>query len=123
MIAINENTFIYVCGNNIVIHNTIEKTQRYIPGIEGTQGISTFELSPCKRYLAVCERSSQAICVIYDLVTLKRKRVLTSAEVNAGEFISLGFALSQDKLMQYLVTLTGKCNDGHYRIVVWLWDK
>lgn len=95
VIAINEHAFIYVCGNNIVIHNKMEMTQRYIPGIDGTQGISCFELSPCKRYLAVCEKSPvAAVCVVYDLVTLKRKRVLTSADVRASEFTSLGFAQS-----------------------------
>lgn len=123
VLALSDNIFVYACGNNIVIHNTIEKTQRYIPSIDGTQGISCMELSHCKRYLAVCERSTQAICIIYDLNTLKRKRVLTSIEVNASEFTSLSFAQSADKLMQYLVTLTNKCNDGQYRCVVWLWDK
>jgi hypothetical protein len=58
VIALSDNQFIYVCGNNIVINNTTDKSQRYIPGIEGTQGISSFELSPCKRYLAVCEIST-----------------------------------------------------------------
>lgn len=41
VIALSDHVFIFVCGNNIVIHNTIEKTQKYIPGIDGTQGIST----------------------------------------------------------------------------------
>jgi hypothetical protein len=58
IIAFDENTFIFVCGNNIVIQNTRVKTQKYIPGIEGASGITFFCLSPCKRYLAVCEKAA-----------------------------------------------------------------
>jgi hypothetical protein len=32
-------------------------TQKYISGIEGTNGITTLALSPCKRFLAVCEKA------------------------------------------------------------------
>jgi hypothetical protein len=58
VIAFNDSTFIFVCGNNIVIQNIDLKTQRYIPGIEGASGITFFCLSPCKRYIAVCEKAS-----------------------------------------------------------------
>ena len=92
-----DQIYIFVCGNNIVLYNATEKTQKYIPGVDGTNGISTMQLSPCKRYLAVCERHVQAICVVYDLFTLKRKRFLTSVEVMATEFTDIGFAISQDK--------------------------
>lgn len=123
ILALSDHVYIFVCGNNIVIHNTIEKTQKYIPGVDGTQGITTMELSPCKRYLAVCERHTQAICVIYDLVTLKRKRFLTAAEASATEFTDLSFATSSDKLQQYLVTLTNQGSDSQFRCQIWLWDK
>jgi len=56
--GLDDRVFIYSCGNNIVIYNSKEKTQKYISGTDGTQGISMFELSPCKNYLAVCEKSS-----------------------------------------------------------------
>ena len=118
------DSFIYVCGNNIVITNPIDMTQSFIPAIDGSQGISTFELSPCKKYLAVCEKAPQAICVVYELKTLKQKRVLTSSEIGASEFVGLSFARSEkDKLQQYLCTLTNRCADGQFRLVVWLWEK
>ena len=124
VIALSDHIYIFVCGNNIVIHNTIEKTQKYIPGIDGTQGISTMQLSPDKRYLAVCERHDQPICVIYDLVTLKRKRFLTTSEAKATDYTDVAFATSDDdKLQQYLVTLTNRGTDGQFRLQIWLWDK
>lgn len=99
-------------------------TQSFIPGIDGSQGISSFELSPCKKYLAVCEKAPQAICVVYELKTLKQKRVLTSSEIGATEYVGLSFARSEkDKLQQYLCTLTNRCSDGQFRLVVWLWEK
>jgi hypothetical protein len=54
---------------------------------------------------------------------MKRKRRITSAELGATEFISVDFAQSSDKLQQYLVTLTNKCEDSLYKVVIWLWDK
>ncbi len=54
---------------------------------------------------------------------MKRKRILTSAEISATEFTSISFATSADKLLRFLVTLTNKCSDGNFRIVIWLWDK
>ena len=48
---------------------------------------------------------------------------MTSSEVLASEFTSISFALSTDKLMQYLVTLTDKCSDGLYRCLIGLWNK
>ena len=80
------------------IQKNIENKQRYIPGIEGASGITFFCLSSCKRYLAVCERANQALCVIYDMVTLKRKRILTSSESNSTVFVSASFAQSEDKM-------------------------
>ena len=50
-------------------------------GIEGTSGVSALAVSHNKRYLAVCEKSNQAICVIYELNTLKRRRILTANEL------------------------------------------
>lgn len=92
--AVSEKEFVYACGSNLVVHNLDRNEQRYILSIEGSLGITGFEISPCKRYLAVCERSTQAICVVYELSTMKRKRILTSAEIAASEFTSIAFATS-----------------------------
>lgn len=91
-----------------------------------------------KRYLAVCERASKAVCTIYNLsyfmpskknfagntattqqneaLGLKKKKVLVSAEYDANEFISADFSPQNEKL---LVTLCG----GKGKIIIWQWDK
>ena len=58
-----------------------------------------------KKYLAVCEKAQQAICFIYELNSLKRRRIITSSESVAKEFIDVKFANSDDKLTNFLVTL------------------
>jgi len=57
-------------------------------------------LHPNKRYLAVCEKAKQAICLIYEITptTIKRKRILTSSECKASEFINCNFSNSEEKL-------------------------
>jgi len=94
-----------------------DKSQKYISGIEGSEGITAMALSPAKKWLAVCERSDRAICCVYDTGTLKRKKILTSSECQAKEFVSVNFAPSNEKSM--LVTLTSE----PYQIIIWTWDK
>ena len=58
-----------------------------------------------KRFLAVCEEARQAICIIYDLTTLKRRKILTSSEVQSSKFTDVKFAYSEEKLNNFLLTL------------------
>lgn len=84
-------------------------------GVEGTEGISAITVSPSKKFAAICEKAERAICLIWDIsgiaanpvVQPKRKRILTSADYNAKEFISVAFAPSNEKsllctLVRYL---------------------
>jgi hypothetical protein len=64
---LDDQTVLYPCGHNVIIHNIDDKSQRYIPGIEGSEGISALAVSPSKRYLAMCERSERALCRVFDL--------------------------------------------------------
>jgi len=58
---------LYPCGHNIVIYKTDDRTQRYIPGIEGSEGITALAMTANKKHLAVCERSNKAICSVYNV--------------------------------------------------------
>lgn len=109
---------VYPCGHNVVIYHMDEKTQNYIQGIEGSEGITALAVSPSKKFLAVAERAERAICCIYDLHTLKRKKIITSTEYQSKQFLSLAFAPSAERSL--LVTLTSEPN---IQVIVWIWDK
>lgn len=66
-------------------------------GVEGSEGISALAVSQGKKYLAVCEKAERALCIVYDLTTLKRRKVLTSTDYNSREFISVAFAATNEK--------------------------
>ena len=110
----------YPCGHNIVIYNTDDKSQRYIPGIEGSDGISALAVSPTKKFLAICERSERAICRVFDLTnpSLNKKKILTSTDYNSKEFVSCAFAPSNEK--SFLVTLNA---EPDIKVIIWIWDK
>jgi len=62
-----DNAVMYPCGHNVIIYCLDDKSQRYIPGIEGSMGITAMAVTENKQYLAVCERSNQAICSVYNI--------------------------------------------------------
>ena len=115
---IDDQTVLYPCGHNVVIYNIDDRSQKYIAGIEGSEGISALALSPSKKFLAVCERAERAICSVFDVSTLKRRKILTSTDYSSKEFVSVNFAPSNEKSM--LVTLT---SEPDIKVILWTWDK
>lgn len=62
----DDHEVIYPAGHNVIFYQTEEKVQRYIPGIEGTQGITALALSKSKDWLAVAEKHERTpIVTIY----------------------------------------------------------
>jgi len=115
---LDDQTVLYPCGHNIIIYNIDDKSQKYISGIEGSEGISALALSPAKKFLAVCEKSERAICCVFDVTTLKRRKILTSTDYTSKEFVSVNFAPSNEKSL--LVTLTA---EPDIKVILWTWDK
>ena len=72
-----------------------------------------------KKFMAVCERSHQAVCFVFELNTLKRRRVITSTESVAKEFIDVKFAYSDEKLTNFLFTLVSA---NHSELVTEFWS-
>ena len=115
---LDDQRIIYPCGHNIVIFNNDDKTQQYIPGIEGSEGITAMALSPSKKFMAVCERAERAICAIYDITTQRRRKILTSSDCLSKEYISVAFSNQSEK--SHILTLSG---EPDWMIILWQWDK
>lgn len=44
------------------------------------KGVTAMAISANKKYIALCERAEQAVCMVYELNTLRRRRILTSED-------------------------------------------
>ena len=53
----DERFLIYVAGHNIVVFNTDDGSQSFIPGSENAIAINYVASSPSGRYIAYCERA------------------------------------------------------------------
>lgn len=82
----DEGAIVYPAGHNVVLYAPDTKTQRLIPGTLESEGITAICVSSNKRLLAVAERAEKAMITVYDLQTLKRRKVLVSAD--AGSKVS-----------------------------------
>ena len=118
---LDEQTVLYPAGHNVVIFNTEQKTQRFISGTEKTEGITAIAVSPNKKYVAVAERAAEgekALVTVFDLHTLKRRKVLqaVASDVMSREFVCLAFSPDSKGLLTH-----GGAPD--WTLVYWLWEK
>ena len=90
--------------------------QRFIFGSEGTDGITALAVSPSKRYVAVAERAERGQVNVYDLHTLKKRKVLSTPESASREYVSLCFSADN----KFLLTLGGAPD---WTLVCWAWEK
>lgn len=73
----------YPAGHNVVLYSADTKTQRLISGTLESEGITAMCVSANKKLLAVAERSEKAMITVYDLQTLKRRKVLMSTDAGS----------------------------------------
>ncbi|VDD76062.1 unnamed protein product [Mesocestoides corti] len=74
-------------------------------------------ISPNRRYIALAEKTDDGPCiVIYDLASLRRKKVLRGTGINSDEFKSVSF--SPDS--HYLVAQGG---EPDWALIYWNWEK
>ena len=83
--------------------------------MEGSEGISSITVSPSKKFVAICEKAERALCMVWDIsgvaanpvIQPKRRKILTSTDYIAKEFISVAFAPNNEKsLLATLVSYT-----------------
>ena len=80
--VIADTTIIYPAGHNIVIRNLETQQQQFIQPPLDSEGILGLTLAPNQRHVAVTERAERATVTIYDLQTLKRRKVLSSVDIS-----------------------------------------
>ena len=78
--------------------------------------MTALAVSPNRRYVAIAEKGEKPTITIYDLHSLRKKKVLSSPEVQSVEYISLAF--SPDS--KYLVAQGGKPD---WTLLYWTWEK
>ena len=80
--VIADTTIVYPAGHNIVIWNLESQQQQFIQPTLESEGIIGLTLAPNQRHVAVTERAERATVTIYDLQTLKRRKVLSSVDIS-----------------------------------------
>ncbi|XP_019854181.1 PREDICTED: cilia- and flagella-associated protein 57 [Amphimedon queenslandica] len=115
---VDEQTIIYPAGRNLILFNTDQKIQRFLPfNLEGGEGASAMAVSSNRRYAAVAEKHPDRPTVtVFDLHSMRKRKVLTCPEVTATEYVSLAF--SPDS--KYLV---GQGGGPEWTLVYWHWEK
>eukprot|EP00210_Caulerpa_lentillifera_P006405 g6119.t1 len=81
-----------------------------------SDGISATAITTNRRFIAIAEKGERATVAVYDLQTLKRKKVLVSVETGSKEIVSLSF--SHDGT--YLAAQGGAPD---WCLGVWIWEK
>ncbi|XP_012560110.2 cilia- and flagella-associated protein 57 isoform X1 [Hydra vulgaris] len=113
---IDEHVIIYPAGCNCILYNIDQRTQRFIAGTEGNIGMTAIAVSPNKRYVAIGEKGEKAVVSIYDLHSLKKKKVLSSPDNTSIEFVCLAFSPDSKNLI-----VQGGRPD--LMLLYWAWEK
>ncbi|XP_028156155.1 cilia- and flagella-associated protein 57 [Ostrinia furnacalis] len=118
---LTESEIIYPAGGVIVIHNHLQKKQKFIRLQDKHKPIKSLVLAPNRRWLAlneIAEEGQKPIITIYDLTTYKRRKILTVPFENstAREFACVQFTYDS----KYLVAITG---EPDWYLYYYNWDK
>ena len=80
LLPVDEHNVVYIAGHGLVIHNLEARTQRFISGSPESECITAIAIAPSGKHLAVAEKSEKGVVTVYDLLTLKRRKVLALSE-------------------------------------------
>jgi WD40 repeat protein len=113
----DENTVVYPAGANIVLYNIDLKTQKFIPCSEKSTALTTVCISPNRRYIALAEKiADKPVVNIFDLHTLRKRKVLSSTEIQSSEIVSMAFSNDSKNLITQ-----GAGPD--WTLLYWTWEK
>eukprot|EP00798_Chlamydomonas_sp_ICE-L_P031287 gene31290-6433_t len=111
-----DGSVVYPAGHNIVLYSPDTRQQRLIPGTMESEGISAMCVSANRKLLAVAERAEKAMITVYDLQTLKRRKVLLSTDAGSKEYVSMCFSADGKMLL-------AQGGAPEYNCVLWVWEK
>ena len=74
----DEGTLAYLCGHSVVLYSPDTRTQRFVAG-SPEAAITGFAGCQRQRLLALAERGGKAAITIFDLNTLKRRKIIAAA--------------------------------------------
>lgn len=100
----------------MVVEHLTSGTQEFLPGSPESDGITCLAMSPSKRYLAVAEHNKTGTVLIYDLTSMKRRKMLAVTEVGSREYVSLSFSPDE----KFLLAQGGA---PEWNAVLFLWEK
>lgn len=113
---LDEQTIVYPSGSNCILYNIDQRTQQFIPGTEKSTGMSAFAVSPNRRFVAIAEKGEKPTISVYDLHSLRKRKVLTSVDCQSSEYVCIAF--SPDS--KYLVAQGGRPD---WTMFYWTWEK
>ncbi|KAL2919821.1 hypothetical protein HK105_200738 [Polyrhizophydium stewartii] len=117
---LDEQTIIYPAGSNAILYNTENKTQKFIPTLERSEGMTVMAIGGVKRFLAIAERGEKPTCVIYDLHSLRRRKMLTLPDIESKARLGELQMSASHRHSKFLVTQTGAPD---WTLHYWSWEK
>ena len=93
---VDDHQLVYVCGHQVVVMNTENKDQSFIPGTTQpyvSMGISAIACSVAKKTIAIAEIVEPlGMVAFFDSQTLRRKKVLQYSELGSKEIRCMAFS-------------------------------
>lgn len=116
VVYVDDQAVAYPAGHNLIVYSLDEKRQKFITATETTEGITAMALAPNRRFVAVAEKSNRGMVSIYDLKTLKKRKVLSSADTQGRSYVCMEFSADN----QLLLTQGGAPD---WILTCWNWSK
>ncbi|CAH8509372.1 unnamed protein product [Schistosoma turkestanicum] len=112
----DDRIIVYPCGSNLVLYNVEQNVQKFIAGLEKSEGMTALAISPNRRFVALAEKTpDKPVVIVYDVHTLRKKKTLYFPDVHSTEFVSIAF--SPDS--KYLVVQSG---GPDWILTYWSWE-
>ncbi|XP_067002116.2 cilia- and flagella-associated protein 57 [Anabrus simplex] len=114
---LTEHDILYPAGGVLVVHNFTHKTQKYINLPDRKKVVNILLLNPDRTILAVAERGEKPSITLYDVKTLRRKKLLgVPFETDSHDFVAMDFSFDGT----YIVAITG---EPDWMLLYYNWEK